>query len=70
MSLYDELIQEGILRGKIEGKLEGIKEGIEKGIEKIILNAYDNKIDLQTIRLISGESLEKINSILIRNGRI
>ncbi len=66
MSLYDELIQEGILRGK----LEGIEEGIEKGIEKIILNAYDNKIDLQTIRLISGESLEKINSILIRNGRI
>jgi len=78
MSIYDELIQEGIKKGKAEGievgkaegKAEGIEEGIEKGIEKTVLNAFNNNIDLETIRLITGESLEKINDLLKKNGKI
>jgi predicted transposase YdaD len=56
--------------GKAEGKAEGIEEGIEKGIEKTVLNAFNNNIDLETIRLITGESLEKINDLLKKNGKI
>jgi predicted transposase YdaD len=74
MSIYDELMQEGIKKGKAEGiavgKAEGIEEGIEKGIEKTILNAFDNHINLDTIRVITGESIEKINSVLKKNLRI
>jgi predicted transposase/invertase (TIGR01784 family) len=94
MSIYDELMQEGIKKGKAEGKAEGIavgkaqgiavgkaqgiavgkaegiEEGIEKGIEKTILNAFDNHINLDTIRVITGESMEKINSVLMKNLRI
>jgi hypothetical protein len=66
MSIYDQLIAEGRERGKLEGKLEGILEGIEK----TVLNAFDNQIALETIRIITGETFEKINEILKRNGRI
>lgn len=52
MSTYDYLIQ------------EGIEKGIEKGIEQTILNAYANKIDLETIRLITGKSIEEIKAII------
>ncbi len=58
MTLYDELI------------LEGVEKGIEKGIEKTILNAFDNNINLDTIRIITGETTEKINAILHKNNRI
>ena len=54
MTLYDELIL----------------EGVEKGIEKTILNAFDNNINLDTIRIITGETTEKINAILHKNNRI
>jgi predicted transposase/invertase (TIGR01784 family) len=82
MSLYDQLIAEGIEKGRnlgieegIEKGIEkgrhlGIEEGIEKGVEKTVLNAFDNHIALDTIRLITGESLDKINAILKQNGRI
>lgn len=65
MSIYDQLIQEG----RTEGRTEGIEIGIEKGIEKTILNAFANQIPLETIRLITGETLEKIEDILQKNGR-
>lgn len=61
MSIYDELIQEGIEKGRAEG--------IEKGIEKTILNAYDNGFVLEDILVITGESAEKIREVLKRNGR-
>ena len=57
MSIYDELIQEGCTKG------------IAKGIEKGILNAFDNNIDLKTIQVITGESLDKIKEVLKKNGR-
>jgi predicted transposase/invertase (TIGR01784 family) len=69
MSIYDQLIQEGLVKGRIEGRIEGVEEGMEKGIEKTILNAFDNHIPLETIRLITGESAEKINEVLKRNQR-
>lgn len=47
-----------------------MEEGIEKNIEKSVLNAHDNNIDLKTIQIITGESLEKINTILKANGRV
>jgi hypothetical protein len=53
MSLYDKLMS----------------EGIEKGIEKAIINAHDNGIALDTIRLITGETAEKIQEVLKKNGR-
>jgi predicted transposase/invertase (TIGR01784 family) len=62
MSTYDRI--------KEEGKAEGIDEGIEKNSEKSVLNAFDNNIDLKTIQIITGESLEKINAILKANGRV
>lgn len=58
MSLYDQLIQ------------RGINKGIEKALERTILNAYDNGIDVATVRLITGESEKKINFILKKNSRI
>ena len=73
-SLYDHLIErgieQGIERGKEQGIELGIERGIERGIEKSILNAFDHKIDLQTIQVITGESLEKIKSVLTKHGRM
>ncbi|MCU0340971.1 MAG: hypothetical protein MUE30_13895 [Spirosomaceae bacterium] len=73
MSIYDELIQEGFQRGIAEGIEKGIEkgraEGTEKGIEKTILNAFDNGIGLDLIRVITGESIEKIEDILQKNER-
>ena len=57
MSTYDRILE------------QGRAEGIEKGIEKTILNAFDNNIDLKTIQVITGESLDKIKEILKKNGR-
>ncbi|TDB66887.1 hypothetical protein EZE20_07110 [Arundinibacter roseus] len=65
MSIYDELIQEGIEKGKAEG----VAEGMQKGIEKTILNAFDNGISFDIIRMITGESDEKIRDVLKKNGR-
>jgi predicted transposase/invertase (TIGR01784 family) len=58
MSIYDQLIA------------EGVEKGIERELEKTVLNAFDNQISLETIRIISGETIEKINEILKRNARI
>jgi flagellar biosynthesis/type III secretory pathway protein FliH len=73
MSIYDELIQEGIKRGRAEVIGKGCAEGIEKGyaesLEKIILNAFDNGIALDLIGAITGENLEKIEAVLKKNGR-
>jgi predicted transposase/invertase (TIGR01784 family) len=66
MSLYDQLLE----RGRKEGIEKGKHLGIEEGLEKTVLNAFDNHIALDTIRIITGESLDKINAILKKNGRI
>ncbi|TAF93384.1 MAG: hypothetical protein EAZ32_19055 [Cytophagia bacterium] len=65
MSIYDELIQEGMERGRAEG----IEKGRAEGIEKIILNAFDYGIALDLIGAITGENLEKIEAVLKKNGR-
>lgn len=58
MTIYDQLI------------LEGREQGIEKTVQKTVLNAYDAGIDIATIRIITGESEEKIKQILVQNKRI
>jgi flagellar biosynthesis/type III secretory pathway protein FliH len=78
MSLYDQLLERGRKEGIEKGRNLGIEEGIEKGkylgieegLEKTVLNAFDNHIALDTIRVITGESLDKINAILKKNGKI
>ncbi|MDZ7935736.1 MAG: Rpn family recombination-promoting nuclease/putative transposase [Emticicia sp.] len=78
MSIYDELIQEGRIEGIQEGIKRGIEQGIQQGIVKgaeqnrinTILNAFDNGVDLNLIRVISGESMENIKDILRENNRI
>ena len=66
-TLYDQLIHLGKEQGLVEGKERGLAEGLEKGMEKTILNAYKAGLELATIRIITGESEEKINRILVRN---
>jgi predicted transposase/invertase (TIGR01784 family) len=69
MSIYDELIQEGIEKGRAEGIEKGIEKGRAEGIENTILRAFDNGLPLDTILLITGENIEKVNEVLKRNGR-
>lgn len=54
MTLYDQLIL----------------KGVEKNLQKTVLNAFDAGIPVATIRVITGESEEKINRILKQNNRI
>ena len=58
MTIYDQLI------------LEGKEKGITETVQKTILNAYNAGIDIATIRIITGESEEKINDILKQHKRI
>lgn len=81
-SLYDHLIERGIERGKEQGielgKEQGIELGKEQGIEQgihrerinVVLNAHANGLDLSTIQLITGETLERIQEILKENKRL
>lgn len=72
-TLYDQLIDMGKEQWIAEGKEQGLAEGFErlaKTIERTVLNAYDAGIEIGTIRIITGESEEKINRILSRNNRI
>jgi hypothetical protein len=34
-------------------------EGVSEGIKKVILNSYDNGIEIKTIQVITGESIQK-----------
>ena len=62
MSLYDELIQEGIEKG--------INLGIGKVKIEVILKAYDNQLSLSTIQLLTDESEEWILEVLREHGRV
>lgn len=66
MSVYDQLIAQGKVQGIAEGKVQGIVESMVQ----TILRAYDAGINLATIKIITGESEEKINQILKQNNRI
>ena len=57
MTIYDQLIREG-------------KElAFAESLIKTVLNAYDAGIDIHTIRIITGETEEKIKQILAQNKR-
>ncbi len=66
MTLYDQLI----LKGRQEGKKEGIEQGIAQSLQTTVLNAFDNGVEIPLIRLITGETEEKIKAILRQNKRI
>ena len=53
-----------------QGKDEGLAEERERSLVKTILNAFDNGVNLATIRAITSESEEKINAILKQHNRI
>jgi len=71
MTIYDQLILEGkekgLAEGLVKGKEQGITEGTEKALQKTILNAYNAGIDINTIRIITGETEQKIRQILQQN---
>ncbi len=66
MTIYDQLI----LEGRQLGKKEGIEQGIAQSLQTTVLNAFDNGVEIPLIRLITGETEEKINAILRQNKRI
>ena len=73
-SLYDHLIERGIERGKEQGIELGKEQGIEQGIHRerisVVLNAHAYGLDLSTIQLITGETLERIQEILKEHKRL
>ena len=78
MSLYDELIQEGIEKGINLGMEKGINLGMEKGINlgmdntkiDVILKAYDNHLGISTIQMLTDLNEARILEILQEHGRI
>ena len=66
ITLKDERLK-GIKEGRREGKLEGIKEGIEKGklAEQISIakSMKAENIDIETIKRITGLTLEEIEKL-------
>jgi hypothetical protein len=70
MSLYDELIQEGIEKGINLGMEKGINLGMDKAKIEVILKAYDNQLSLSTIQLLTDEREEWILEVLREHGRV
>ena len=65
-SLYDNLIE----RGKEQGIELGKEQGILRERINVVLNAHANGLDLSTIQLITGETIERIREILAQHGRL
>lgn len=59
MTIYDQVMS--------EGKEQWLAEGAEKALQKTVVNAYNAGIDVDTIRIITGKSEEKIKQILFQN---
>lgn len=70
MTAYDQLIAEGKKQGFSEGIQKGKEQAFSESLQKTILNAFDNGFAVSDIRLITGETEEKINGILIQNKRV
>ena len=49
--------------------LEGKEQAFAESLQKTVLNAFDAGIDVKTIRVITGESEEKIRQLLVQNKR-
>ncbi len=62
MSLYDELIQEGIEKG--------INLGMDNTKIDVILKAYDNQLGISTIQMLTDLNEARILEILREHGRI
>ena len=64
-------IQEGLEKGIKEGLEKGIQEGLEKGIQKnqqeIILNMYNNGLDIGNIAKYVNLSIDEVEKIINQN---
>ncbi len=67
-TIFEPWIEQGKEQGKVLGKELGIEQGIEQGIDirdhEIVLRMEENGFDIETIRKITGLSIEKIKAIL------
>ncbi len=70
MSLYDELIQEGIEKGINLGMEKGINLGMDNTKIDVILKAYDNHLGISTIQMLTDLNEARILEILREHGRI
>ena len=59
----EEGIQTGIQKGRQEGIQKGIQTGIQKGHEETALRMIQNGLDLKTITLCTGLTLEKVEEL-------
>lgn len=72
MTLYDAIIEQGREKGLEEGRQEGRQEGLERGLEEgnaaqkveVILKGSSHGVDLDTLSLLTGYSLDKIRQII------
>jgi hypothetical protein len=66
MSLYDELIAEGIEKGEKQGIEKGEKQGIEKGIEKAmkVIKLWQQGVKPTLIANMVDLSLEQVNKVI------
>ncbi|SFV54417.1 FIG00499822: hypothetical protein [hydrothermal vent metagenome] len=57
-----------------EGMERGIEKGMEKGVEKekikIAINSLENGLDIKTISLITGLTIDEINSLSLMSKNI
>lgn len=70
MSTYDRIVAEGMEKGLEQGFEQGLEKGRFEERRKIILNSFDNGIDIKTIQIITGETVENITKILKLHKRI
>ncbi len=74
MTTYQQLIEKGEKVGIEKGEKVGIEKGIEKGREEsviqVILNGFDNDINIKLLSNITNKSEDEIRKILIENGKI
>ena len=70
-SIINDEKRKARIEGLKEGKEEGLKQGIEKGIEKnkkeIILNMYNEMVDLKLISKYTNISIDEIKKIIDLN---
>ena len=62
-SLLANAERKGLQKGIEKGKKEGLKEGAKKEKFEIAKNAIDNNLDDNTIKIITGLSLEEITEL-------
>ena len=66
MSTYELIEQKGVEKGI----KKGIEKGIEKGLNQVVLTAFKQGVDISLIANITNLNIEKVKSILAKEGLI